>query len=120
MSEALTFAEKEPASGRGVIDPTQSERKSGGPDAVGTEEPYIRWSQEVIEEHQTQSGRTGRRGPVRMVSGRMALGDAKSGRDVDLTLRPDSRLAFRRPGRQTHGAHRTQGIIFADAIAKPI
>ena len=44
----------------------------------------------------------------------MALGDAKSGRDVDPTLRPDSGLAFRRPGRQTHGAHRTQGIIFAD------
>jgi len=44
----------------------------------------------------------------------MALGDAKSGRDVDPTLRPDSRLAFRRPGRQTHGAHRTQGLIFAD------
>jgi len=43
----------------------------------------------------------------------MALGDAKSGRDVDPTLRPDSRLAFRRLGRQTHGAHRTQGIIFA-------
>jgi len=49
-----------------------------------------------------------------MASGRMALGDAKSGRDVDRTLCPDSRLAFRRPGRQTHGAHRTQGIIFAD------
>jgi len=44
----------------------------------------------------------------------MALGDAKSGRDVDSTLSPDSRLAFRRPGRQTHVAHRTQGIIFAD------
>jgi len=44
----------------------------------------------------------------------MALGEAKSGRDVDATLRPDSRLAFRRPGRQTHGAHTTQGIIFAD------
>jgi len=44
----------------------------------------------------------------------MALGDAKSGRDVDPTLRPDSRLAFRRPGGQTHGAHRTPGIIFAD------
>ena len=51
---------------------------------------------------------------VRMVSGRMALGDAKSGRDVDPTLRPDLRLAFRRPGRQMHGAHTTQGIIFAD------
>jgi len=44
----------------------------------------------------------------------MALGDAKSERDVDPTLRPDSRLAFRRPRRQMHGAHRTQGIIFAD------
>jgi len=44
----------------------------------------------------------------------MALGDAKSGPDVDPTLGPASRLAFRRPGRQTHGAHRTQGIIFAD------
>jgi len=49
-----------------------------------------------------------------MASGRLALGDAKSGRDVNPTLRPDSRLAFRRPGRQTHGAHRTQGSIFAD------
>jgi len=40
MSESLTFAEKEPASGREgrVIDPTQSERNSGAPDAVGTEE----------------------------------------------------------------------------------
>jgi len=47
-----------------------------------------------------------------MVSGRMALGDAKSGRDVDPPLRPDSRLAFRRPVGQTHVAHRTQGIIF--------
>jgi len=45
----------------------------------------------------------------------MALGDAKSGHHIDPTLRPDSRLAFRRPGRQTHGAHRTQGIIFAHA-----
>jgi len=44
----------------------------------------------------------------------MALGDAKSGPDVDPTLHPDSRLAFRRPRRQTHGEHRTQGIIFAD------
>ena len=49
----------------------------------------------------------------------MALGDAKSGRDVDPTLRPDSRLAFRRPGRQTQGAHRTQGIIFADVDFLP-
>jgi len=50
----------------------------------------------------------------------MALGDAKSGPDVDPTLRPDSRLAFRRPGRQTHGAHWTQGIIFADVTASPV
>ena len=49
----------------------------------------------------------------------MALGDAKSGRDVDLTLRPHSGLAFRRPGRQTHGVHRTQGIIFADGSKTP-
>jgi len=54
-----------------------------------------------------------------MASGRMALGDAKSGSDVDPTSCPDSRLAFRRPGRQTHGAHRTQGIIFADAGGRP-
>ena len=51
-----------------------------------------------------------------MASGRVALGDAKSGRDVNPTLRSDSRLAFRRPGHQTHGAHRTQGIIFADGF----
>jgi len=53
-----------------------------------------------------------------MASGRMALGDAKSGRVVDPTLRPDSRLAFRRPGRQTHRGHRTQGIIFADVMRR--
>jgi len=55
-----------------------------------------------------------------MASGRMALGDAKSGHDVDPTLRPDSRLAFRRPGRQTHGAHRMQGIVFADDPPAPV
>jgi len=48
-----------------------------------------------------------------MASGRMALGDAKSGLDVDPTLRPDSRLAFWHPGRQTRWGHRTKGIIFA-------
>ena len=42
------------------------------------------------------------------------LSKARSGRNVDPTLCPDSRLAFRRPRRQTHGAHSTQGIIFAD------
>jgi len=46
-----------------------------------------------------------------MGSGRMAPSKAKSGP----TLRPDSRLAFRRQVRQTHGTHGTQGIIFADA-----
>ena len=49
-----------------------------------------------------------------MASGRMAPSNAKSGRNVDPTLSPDSRLAFRRQVRQTHG---TQGIIFADADA---
>jgi len=49
-----------------------------------------------------------------MASGRLALGNAKSGRDVDPTLCPHSRLAYRRPTRQKHGAHRTQGIISAD------
>jgi len=48
-----------------------------------------------------------------MASGPMALGDAKSGLDVDPTLRPDSLLAFRRPGRQTRRGHSTKGIIFA-------
>ena len=51
-----------------------------------------------------------------MASGRMAPSNAKSGRNVDPTLRPDSRLAFRRQVRQTHGTHGTQGIIFADDL----
>jgi len=46
-----------------------------------------------------------------MASGQMAPSNAKSGRKLDPTLRPDSRLAFQRQVRQTHG---TQGIIFAD------
>jgi len=49
-----------------------------------------------------------------MASGRMAPSNAKSGRNVDPTLRPDLRLAFRRQVRQTHGTHGMQGIIFAD------
>ena len=49
-----------------------------------------------------------------MASGRMAPSNAKSGSNVDPTLRPDSRLAFRCQVRQTHGTHGTQGIIFAD------
>jgi len=44
----------------------------------------------------------------------MAPSNAKSGLNIDPTLRPDSRLAFRRQVRQTHGTHGTQGIIFAD------
>jgi len=51
-----------------------------------------------------------------MASGRMAPSNAKLGRNVDPTLRPDSRLAFRRQVRQTHGTHGTQGIIFADGV----
>jgi len=49
-----------------------------------------------------------------MASGRMAPSKAKSGRNVDLTLGPDSRLAFRRQERQTHGTLGTHGIILAD------
>ena len=52
-----------------------------------------------------------------MASGRMAPSNAKSGRNVDPTLRPDSRLAFQRQVRQTHGTHGTQGIIFADVAS---
>jgi len=62
MSQVLTVAEKEPASGRESHRSKQSERNSRGREAVGSEESWIRGSQEVIEEHQTQSGRTGRRG----------------------------------------------------------
>jgi len=51
-----------------------------------------------------------------MASGRMAPSNAKSGRNLDPALRPDSRLAFRRQGRQTHRTHRTPGIIFADIV----
>jgi len=49
-----------------------------------------------------------------MASGRTAPSNKKSGRNVDSTLRPDSRFAFQRQVRQTHGTHGTQGIIFAD------
>jgi len=48
----------------------------------------------------------------------MAPSNAKSGHNVDPTLRPDSRLAFRRQVGQTHGTHGTQGIIFADEHAR--
>jgi len=44
----------------------------------------------------------------------MARSNAKSGRNVDPTFHPDSRLAFRHQVRQTHGTHGTQGIIIAD------
>ena len=55
-----------------------------------------------------------------MASGRMVPSNAKSGRNVDPTLRPDSRLAFRRQVCQTHGTHGTQGIIFADVDTRNI
>jgi len=51
-----------------------------------------------------------------MASGRMAPSNAKSGWHMGSTLDPDSRLAFRRQVRQTHGTHGTQGIIFADVL----
>jgi len=54
---------------------------------------------------------------VGMESGRTALSNAKSGRDVGSTSRLDSRLAFAPLVRQTHRTHRTQGIIFADVIS---
>jgi len=53
---------------------------------------------------------------VGMASGPTALSNAKSGRNVGSTSRPDSRLAFGRQVRQTHRTHRTQGIIFADVF----
>ena len=49
-----------------------------------------------------------------MASGRMAPSNRKSGPNVVPTLNPNSRLAFRRQVRQTHGMHGTQGIIFDD------
>jgi len=49
-----------------------------------------------------------------MASGRTAVSNAKSGRNVGSTSRSDSRLAFGRQVHQTHRTHRTQGIIFAD------
>jgi len=54
-----------------------------------------------------------------MASGRMAPSNAKSRHNIHSKLRLDSRLAFRRQVRQTHGMRGTQGIIFAD-VAGPI
>jgi len=53
---------------------------------------------------------------VGMASGRTALSNAKSGRNVGSTSRADSRLAFGCQVRQTHRTYTTQGIIFADVI----
>ena len=53
ISEALTFGEKDPASGR-------ESTRSGG---VRAGEHKIRRRQNAKVVHQTQSGRTGRRGP---------------------------------------------------------
>ena len=53
IHEALTFGEKEPASGRESL-------RSGD---VRTEESCMRRRQNGIAEHHTQSGRTGGRGP---------------------------------------------------------
>ena len=55
MKEALTFGEKEPASGQ----------ESPGSEGVRAGEAWIRRRQNAKAVHQTQSGRTGRRGPCR-------------------------------------------------------
>jgi len=69
-----------------------SGRSSGAPDAVRT--------------HRTLGSESGwRQDGWRQV--------VKSGHNVDPTLRPDSRLAFRRQVCQTHGM---QGIIVADVL----
>jgi len=56
------------------------------------EQPRIRGVQEARGEDQAQSGHRERRICVRIASGRGISGDAKSGRNVRSTLRPDSRL----------------------------
>jgi len=80
----------------------------------------MRQGQDGVAEHQTQSGRSQDAQDVgvhvRIASGRTAPSNAKSGRNLDLTFGPDSRLAFRRQVRQTHGTHGTQDIVFADGI----
>ena len=53
MKEALTFGEKEPASGR----------QSPGSEGVRAGQAKIRRRQNAKAVHQTQSGCTGRRGP---------------------------------------------------------
>jgi len=58
------------------------------------QQPRFRGVQDAGAENQAQSGSRERRVRVRIASGRGTSGDAKSGRNVDLTLRPDSRLTL--------------------------
>ena len=58
------------------------------------QQPRIRGVQDARAEDQAQSEPRERRVPVRIVSGRGTSGDAKSGRNVRSTMRPDSRLTL--------------------------
>jgi len=58
------------------------------------QQPRIRGVQDARAKDQAQSGRREHRVRVRIASGRGRSGDAKSGRKVRSTLRPDSRLTL--------------------------
>jgi len=58
------------------------------------QQPRIRGVQDARAEDQAQSGRREGRVCVRIASGHRTSGDAKSGRNVRSTLRPDSRLTL--------------------------
>ena len=58
------------------------------------QQPRIRGVQDARAEGEAQSRRRERRVRVRIASGRGTSGDAKSGRNVRSTLRPDSRLTL--------------------------
>jgi len=58
------------------------------------QQPRIRDVQDARAKDQAQSGRREGRVRVRIASGRGTSGDAKSGRNVRSTLRPDSRLTL--------------------------
>ena len=68
---------------------------SGGSSSVAlVQQPRIRGVQDSRAEDQAQSGRRERRVRARMASWRSTSDDAKSGRNVRSTLRPDSRLTL--------------------------
>jgi len=58
------------------------------------QQPRIRGVQDARAEDQAQSGHRERRVRVRIASGHGMSGDAKSGRKVRSTLRPDSQLTL--------------------------